>query len=208
MTLTETQLALLSSAAQREDGLVGLPANVNGGAAQKVISKLLAGGLVHEIPVGPDQPRWRMDEQGAPVGLAITEAGLSAIHSEPRQDHPSSVETYAQDLAKPDQCAAAPGTSGERRPETPGPRPGSKQALVLQLLSRAEGATIDELTAATGWLPHTTRAAPTGLRQKGHAITRSKRESGETVYRVAGASGDGTPEPESSQESAAAPAEV
>ena len=70
-----------------------------------------------------------------------------------------------------------------------------------------EGATIDQLTGATGWLPHTTRAALTGLRQKGHAITRSKRESGETVYRLASAAGDRAPEPESSQESAAAPAE-
>ncbi|WP_395666823.1 DUF3489 domain-containing protein [Methylocella sp.] len=52
------------------------------------------------------------------------------------------------------------------------PRVGSKQALVLALLARAEGASLDELVAATGWLAHTTRAALTGLRRKGFGLER------------------------------------
>ena len=44
------------------------------------------------------------------------------------------------------------------------PRDGSKLALILDLLRRADGATIVDLTQATGWLAHTTRAAITGLR--------------------------------------------
>jgi len=208
MTLTETQLALLSSAAQGEHRLLVLSPTLKGGAAQKVVSKLLAGGLVQEVPVSPDQPRWRMSEDGAPVGLALTEAGLCAILAEPSEAQPDPCETDAQDEVKPDQPASAPSTPAQDRRGLHASRPGSKQALVLDLLSRAEGATIDELTGATGWLPHTTRAALTGLRKSGHAISRSKRESGETVYRIVVASGDGTPEPESSQKSAAAPAEA
>lgn len=66
--------------------------------------------------------------------------------------------------------------------------PPSKQAIVLELLQRAEGASLDELIAATGWLPHSTRAALTGLRKKGHAIERSKTDD-RTVYRIAGGQG-------------------
>ena len=61
----------------------------------------------------------------------------------------------------------------------------SKSSLVLQMLQRSEGATIAQIVAATGWLPHTTRAALTGLKKKGHEITSDKVEGEERVYRVA-----------------------
>lgn len=61
----------------------------------------------------------------------------------------------------------------------------SKADLVLGLLQRAEGATIEQLVAATGWLPHTTRAALTGLKKKGHVVTSEKVEGQGRVYRVA-----------------------
>jgi hypothetical protein len=48
----------------------------------------------------------------------------------------------------------------------------TKTDNVVALLKRKQGATLDELVKATGWLPHTTRAAMTGLRKKGHAIER------------------------------------
>ena len=64
------------------------------------------------------------------------------------------------------------------------PAPGTKVDTVIALLSRDTGATLAELIAATSWLPHTTRAALTGLRKKGYVIERSKR--GEvTCYRIA-----------------------
>ncbi len=65
-------------------------------------------------------------------------------------------------------------------------RSGSKIAEVVRLLSRKNGATLVELTSATGWLPHTTRAALTGLRKKGHEIAKEKRGD-VTCYRIAGA---------------------
>ena len=52
----------------------------------------------------------------------------------------------------------------------------SKTAQVLDLLRRPEGATIEQLVKATGWLPHTTRAALTGLKKKGYAVARMKRD--------------------------------
>jgi DNA-binding MarR family transcriptional regulator len=53
----------------------------------------------------------------------------------------------------------------------------------MSLLGRKKGAGIEELIAATGWLPHTTRAALTGLRKRGFAIERSRNEQG-TLYRI------------------------
>lgn len=60
----------------------------------------------------------------------------------------------------------------------------SKADLVLGMLQRSEGATIAQLVAATGWLPHTTRAALTGLKKKGHVVTSEKLEGQGRVYRV------------------------
>jgi DNA-binding MarR family transcriptional regulator len=66
------------------------------------------------------------------------------------------------------------------------PRLDTKQQRVIELLQREGGAAIADLVAATGWLPHTTRAALTRLRQRGHTILRSQDEAGRTVYRMAG----------------------
>lgn len=63
------------------------------------------------------------------------------------------------------------------------PKPRTKQALVIEMLRRSEGATIVQLTEATHWLPHTMRAALSGLRKKGHVITASKVD-GVSVYRI------------------------
>ena len=62
--------------------------------------------------------------------------------------------------------------------------PGTKQALILDLLARGEGASLDELIAATGWLPHTTRAALSRLRSGGQALVKSARPDGRTAYRI------------------------
>jgi hypothetical protein len=58
---------------------------------------------------------------------------------------------------------------------------------MIDLLRRADGAAIVDLTQATGWLAHTTRAAITGLRKRGYAVTRERIGAGESVYRISGA---------------------
>jgi len=62
-------------------------------------------------------------------------------------------------------------------------KPATKQATVIRLLRREDGATLAELVKATDWLPHTARAALTGLRKKGHIISKDKRGT-ETCYRI------------------------
>ena len=64
------------------------------------------------------------------------------------------------------------------------PRSGSKLAEVITLLFRESGASIEELTASTGWLPHTTRAALTGLRKRGYAVLREHADGKGSVYRI------------------------
>jgi hypothetical protein len=61
----------------------------------------------------------------------------------------------------------------------------SKISLVQDLLRREQGATLAELVEATGWLPHTTRAALTGLKKKGHVIGKAKVD-GVTRYMTTG----------------------
>ncbi len=63
--------------------------------------------------------------------------------------------------------------------------PTSKLGRVLDMLAADAGATIGELTAATGWLEHTTRAALTGLRHRGYELSLTRKErDGASVYRI------------------------
>lgn len=84
-----------------------------------------------------------------------------------------------------DQQASIPASGATTdKPASKEPRAPSKIAAVIALLEREQGATLAEMVAATGWLPHTTRAALTGLKKKGHVITKDKRGN-VTCYRIA-----------------------
>ena len=79
---------------------------------------------------------------------------------------PASEDSQGQQQAPGPKAAQVIKKSAMKKP--------SKTELVLGLLQRPEGASLDELVAATGWLPHTTRAALTGLRKKNHIIAKNK----------------------------------
>lgn len=83
-----------------------------------------------------------------------------------------------------------------REPKTVGdvelpavPAAPSKISLVLDLLRREQGASLDEMVEVTGWLSHTTRAALTGLKKKGHVIDKAKVD-GVTRYTIAPAASE------------------
>ena len=65
------------------------------------------------------------------------------------------------------------------------PPPGQKRAQLIGLLERPEGATVAEIGQRLGWLPHTVRAAITGLRKVGREVTRSRDADDRSVYRLA-----------------------
>ena len=62
----------------------------------------------------------------------------------------------------------------------------SKQATVINMLKRVEGATIDQICDATGWQPHTVRGAMAGALKKklGLDIQSRKESGGERIYRI------------------------
>lgn len=65
------------------------------------------------------------------------------------------------------------------------PKESSKLGIVLGLLEDPDGASLAKLVEVTGWLPHTTRAALTGLRKRGFRIDLQAGLAGSrSVYRV------------------------
>ncbi|MBC2664301.1 DUF3489 domain-containing protein [Novosphingobium flavum] len=175
--LSDLQLILLSHAAKTSGGSVfPLPDSVTDRPrAHKELAALLGHGLVAETETSNPAASWREDGD-LHFGLVITQQGNAAIglgaDDADAPDSPTGDTPPAEDTEKP---AAAPRAV----------RDGSKIANVLALLQRAGGATLADLTEATGWLPHTTRAALTGLKKKGHVIAKGKRDDA-TCYSIAG----------------------
>jgi hypothetical protein len=187
--LTEIQQLILCAASKREDRCLVFLRKLKGGAATKVATKLLTIGFVREIKAKAKSPVWRRD-QGAnqAYSLKLTAAGLKAITvdaEEPRAiatDIASLAETKDQPKALPNAAASA------LFPVPPTVREGTKIAQVLDLLQRDQGARLDELTSMTGWLPHTARAALTGLRHRGFAVRLERGAEGvPAVYRATSA---------------------
>lgn len=87
--------------------------------------------------------------------------------------------------AKPSKPAGKAKKATAASAKSSGAKPASKQRLVANLLLRDSGATLDEMIAATGWLPHTTRAALTGLKKKGYALSSDKVDGVRTYRAVA-----------------------
>ncbi len=67
-------------------------------------------------------------------------------------------------------------------------RRGTKQAILIEMLSRAKGATIEEMAAKTGWQSHSLRGAISGTLKKklGLAVTSAVVEPRGRVYRITG----------------------
>ena len=180
--LTDAQLVMMRAAAQRKDRCLSAPATIKGAAFSKVSAKLVKLGLAREIEAKPGAPIWRRDDAGQGYALKLTAAGLKAI----------AVDEGPQDAIEPGEApqpqpknVVSPDEG--RLPARVTPREGSKLAMVIELLRRADGATIIDLTQATGWLPHTTRAALTGLRKRGYAVIRERIGAGDSAYRILGA---------------------
>jgi hypothetical protein len=187
MPLTETQTFLLSAASQRDDLLVPLPDTLKGGATHKVVGGLLAKGLAEECAVSRDAPAWRQDDAGQLISLRITRAGLAAIGLDEPDEGPSTADGRTEVAGEAPEAidispASVPGGGGVAGSNRP--RAGSKQGQLIAILSKEEGASIGEIATALGWLPHTTRAALTGLRHTGYEIGRETGNERGSLYRI------------------------
>jgi hypothetical protein len=189
--LTDTQNQILSVASLRDDRCLVLPKTLKGGAAQNVAAKLITIGIVHEIKAKTGSPVWRRDARtDQTYSLKLTAAGLKAIAAD-KNEAPIAVvvETFPSNTKgapkKPKIGAMANAASPALTASSPTVREGTKIAQVLDLLQRDGGARLDELTSATGWLPHTARAALTGLRHRGFAVRLERGAEGvASVYRA------------------------
>ncbi len=195
MKLTDTQLVLLSAASQREDRGVEVGSNLKGGAAHKVLGKLLTEGLVEEVPARDSLPIWRRDEENRPLALRITKHGLDAIHVDERGSQPVGGEASGPERG------ANPASNGRSRraparrkskaankaakPRVSRNRSDSKQARVIEMLRRRQGATVATIMKATGWQPHSVRGFLAGVvrRKLGLALV-SEKTGEERVYRI------------------------
>jgi hypothetical protein len=200
--LSDTQLTILSAAAQRLDGnLLPLPGSLRGGAAPKVVAALLSRGLIREEVTenrnkadAALNPLWRNLEDGRGIRLRITPAGLEALGIEPEEaqepeapQRPGAGHTDSSAEAESPSARAPQGPSASHTTPLRGKtREGTKQAALVAMLQRTEGATIAEVVEATGWQPHTVRGALAGALKKrlGLTIVSEKLEGRGRAYRL------------------------
>jgi len=225
--LSDTQLVILTAATQRPERIaLPLPANLKGGAAQKVVASLIAKGLLEETDAARGDPIWRKTGDGHGVTLVATDAALAALGIEP-EDAPPVADTGG---TGGDDLTAAAETAGDTQtapvaPKAPRPRKAarskasggiriadldksqhpiakankaswptgerktrenSKQAQMIAMLRRPEGATVAEIAEALDWQHHTVRGAMAGALKKklGLDVTSEKVEARGRVYRL------------------------
>jgi len=200
--LTDTQLVILSGAAKRQHGsLLPLPNKLNlaAEALTATVGVLMKRKLAAAAPAAPGIAVWREDN-GQPMMLVITDAGLRAIGVTP-DEATSSSGTKTRPAPKPRgrkagrQKAVGSSHSKDRRSASrneadgsrKGVRSGSKQAKVIDLLRRSQGASIEEMMKATGWQAHSVRGVMSGALKKklGLTITSAKEKRGR-IYRILG----------------------
>jgi hypothetical protein len=210
--LSDTQLVILSAAAQRDDlSVLPLPDSLTlkGGALNKVMDSLRNRGLIRVL--GGD---------GGPERVVITSEGMAAIGVEADDDEAPPAADTASTSAEPGSAPDAPAPAseangakkrakagrargkGKKANKTapaageptakPTPRTGTKQAQMIELLKRPEGATVEQIAAATGWQHHTIRGAISGALKKKLGLTVEATRTREVGPNKVGAKGSST----------------
>jgi len=172
--LSDLHYILLATAANRAGGNLFPPsATIKQERANimKAIATLIRRSLAEEVTTKSAKNVWR-EADGRRFLAVITDAGRAALGVTDDVEQPDTPEVSAND--NPPTAELAPLAV----------RPDTKQAQLVELLQCEGGASIAQLAPLLSWLPHTTRAALTGLRKKGYTIATEKRD-GVTYYSLA-----------------------
>ncbi|TAL77023.1 MAG: DUF3489 domain-containing protein [Beijerinckiaceae bacterium] len=192
--LSDNQSKVLTAAAEREDGAVSVPEKMKAAAANKVAQALIERKLMREIRAKPGMPVWRRDDEARCFSLVIMSAGRKALEMQTasalEQKAPRQKERKAESVVE----TPAPSDPEGSKEATSHPSANTstktcsarvtKKSEIIALLQRPEGASLEALIAATGWLSHTTRAALTGLRKSGYEIERRQEKGLGSIYRI------------------------
>ena len=188
--LTPAQHAILAKAINTSGGKIEwFPDNIKGGARKKVLD-----GLFNRALITPDGEGWCVAAEGYDAlgmkrphvnaeHISKFEAKLDAIiaNAEAAQDNTADADAELE-------SAVAQAEASFKTPvKAPRTRDNSKQAEVIRMLQRPEGATIGQICTATGWQAHTVRGTFAGAFKKklGLTIVSDKPQGGERVYRIA-----------------------
>ena len=197
--LTPAQHFILAAAIEHTDGRIErFPDNIKGGARSKVLD-----GLFNRALITPDGEGWSVaaegyDALGAPRPranarrISIFEAKLDAIiaaaENTDAPNAPEEPDDIEGEVATAEASFTAPAPAPAPAPAaSPRTRENSKQAEVIRMLRRPEGATIRQICEATGWQQHTVRGTFAGAFKKklGMTLTSEKAAGAERVYRAA-----------------------
>jgi hypothetical protein len=223
--LSDTQLVILSNAARRADlSVLPLPdgLTLKGGALAKVMGSLRNRGLIRVLGGDGGPERVVITSEGmAAIGVEADDneaapaadtaptsaAGDGAVDtSTPAADADGtatpakSKPTRGKGRARAGKTATVTGKpeAGGEPAAKPTPRTGTKQALMIDMLKRPEGATVEQIAAATGWQHHTIRGAISGALKKKLGLTveatrtrdvgpnQTGAKGSTTVYRITG----------------------
>jgi hypothetical protein len=182
--LTDAQLVILSAACQRPNRSVyPVPTKLPGGAAAKIFSSLLKKGLIREVQANREDTVWREDKKRGRLTLRATPAAFEALGIDQGE---SPVEGDADAERPADGRRRSPRKRQAGKTTEKPSRANSKQAQLIDMLRRPEGATIQEIVARLKWQAHTVRGAFAGSLKKrlGLKVESEKVEKRGRVYRL------------------------
>ena len=176
-SLTPAQHAILAKAIHTSAGKIQwYPDHLQGAARKKVLQALFKRALIT-----PDGQDWCVAAEGYDA-LGMPRPVISKRRISPFEAHLDRIIANAESAAGAAKATQTP----ERQQVRPRTRANSKQAEVIGMLQRPEGATIAQICTATGWQAHTVRGTLAGVLKKklGLTIVSDKPQGGERVYRV------------------------
>ena len=184
--LSDSQLVVLSAACQRPDRSVyPLTAKLPGAAAAKVLGSLVKKGLIREVQAKRDDTVWREDKKRGRLTLRATPAAFQALGIE-QVEAPAPTGSDTDAPAETHMKSSRVRKAGKSKVKPTRTRANSKQAQLIEMLRRPQGATIDEIVSKFEWQAHTVRGALAGALKKRLGLTvQSKKVEGRgRVYQI------------------------